>query len=151
MCGIVGYVGERESVPILMDALRRLEYRGYDSAGLAVIDREGRLIGSKAEGKLDRLAERLANGGALHGGDAGTNRLAILVHGTGAAERHSAAELRAGESENVAQIPEQRHRRVAVKGALNTIDLEFDHEESPGELILRWGHCSARQGGHGPL
>jgi glucosamine--fructose-6-phosphate aminotransferase (isomerizing) len=67
MCGIVGYIGERDSVPVIMDALGRLEYRGYDSAGVAVIDDAGELLGSKAEGKLARLAERLANGEALHG------------------------------------------------------------------------------------
>src|ERR1700722_3444088 len=67
MCGIVGYIGERDSVPVIMDALGRLEYRGYDSAGIAVIDAEGTLVGSKAEGKLSRLAERLANGEPLHG------------------------------------------------------------------------------------
>jgi glucosamine--fructose-6-phosphate aminotransferase (isomerizing) len=67
MCGIVGYIGERDSVPVIMDALGRLEYRGYDSAGVAVIDDAGALVGSKAEGKLARLAERLANGEALHG------------------------------------------------------------------------------------
>jgi glucosamine--fructose-6-phosphate aminotransferase (isomerizing) len=67
MCGIVGYIGERDSVPVIMDALGRLEYRGYDSAGIAVIDDAGNLVGSKAEGKLARLAERLANGEALHG------------------------------------------------------------------------------------
>jgi glucosamine--fructose-6-phosphate aminotransferase (isomerizing) len=67
MCGIVGYIGGRDSVPVIMDSLRRLEYRGYDSAGIAVIDDQGALLGSKAEGKLVRLAERLANGEALHG------------------------------------------------------------------------------------
>jgi glucosamine--fructose-6-phosphate aminotransferase (isomerizing) len=67
MCGIVGYIGERDSVPVIMDSLGRLEYRGYDSAGIAVIDDTGALVGSKAEGKLARLAERLANGEALHG------------------------------------------------------------------------------------
>jgi glutamine---fructose-6-phosphate transaminase (isomerizing) len=67
MCGIVGYIGERDSVPVIMDSLGRLEYRGYDSAGIAVIDDTGTLLGSKAEGKLARLAERLANGEALHG------------------------------------------------------------------------------------
>src|SRR5208283_2640574 len=67
MCGIVGYIGERDSVPIILDSLGRLEYRGYDSAGIAVIDATGALVGSKAEGKLARLAERLANGEALHG------------------------------------------------------------------------------------
>src|SRR6201996_8506289 len=67
MCGIVGYIGERDSVPVIMDALGRLEYRGYDSAGIAVIDASGALTGSKAEGKLSRLGERLCNGGALSG------------------------------------------------------------------------------------
>ncbi|HEY6327479.1 MAG TPA: glutamine--fructose-6-phosphate transaminase (isomerizing) [Candidatus Cybelea sp.] len=67
MCGIVGYIGGRDSVPIILDALRRLEYRGYDSAGIAVIDASGRLAGSKAEGKLSRLAERLADGSPLSG------------------------------------------------------------------------------------
>ncbi len=67
MCGIVGYIGQRDSVPIIMDSLRRLEYRGYDSAGIAVIDAGGRLTGSKAEGKLANLAARLQNGEALQG------------------------------------------------------------------------------------
>ena len=67
MCGIVGYIGERDSVPIILDSLRRLEYRGYDSAGIAVIDADGALTGSKAEGKLQNLADRLANGEPLSG------------------------------------------------------------------------------------
>jgi glucosamine--fructose-6-phosphate aminotransferase (isomerizing) len=67
MCGIVGYIGARDSVPIILDALGRLEYRGYDSAGIAVIDDAGLLTGSKAEGKLSRLAERLNNGGRISG------------------------------------------------------------------------------------
>jgi glutamine---fructose-6-phosphate transaminase (isomerizing) len=67
VCGIVGYIGRRDSVPIILDALQRLEYRGYDSAGIAVIDENGTLAGTKAEGKLSRLAERLSNGEALSG------------------------------------------------------------------------------------
>jgi len=51
----------------MMESLRRLEYRGYDSAGIAVLDERGSLVGSKSEGKLARLAERLANGEGLHG------------------------------------------------------------------------------------
>jgi glucosamine--fructose-6-phosphate aminotransferase (isomerizing) len=67
MCGIVGYVGKRDSVPIILESLGRLEYRGYDSAGIAVIDAGGRLTGSKAEGKLANLAARLRDGTALAG------------------------------------------------------------------------------------
>ena len=58
MCGIVGYVGPRSAQDVLVHGLRRLEYRGYDSAGLAVAH-NGSVAVSKAEGKLDRLLARL--------------------------------------------------------------------------------------------
>jgi glucosamine--fructose-6-phosphate aminotransferase (isomerizing) len=59
VCGIVGYLGKREVVPVLLEGLRRLEYRGYDSAGV-VVRQQDRLAAVKAEGKLDRLVEKLS-------------------------------------------------------------------------------------------
>ena len=60
MCGIVGVVAERNVVPILMEGLRRLEYRGYDSAGLAVIDAHGQVERQRTVGKVKVLQQALA-------------------------------------------------------------------------------------------
>ncbi len=65
MCGIVGYIGPRDATPIILNGLKRLEYRGYDSAGLAVIQ-DGRIEIRRDAGKLSRLTE-LVNGSPLHG------------------------------------------------------------------------------------
>ena len=62
MCGIVGYTGPREAGPILIEGLRRLEYRGYDSAGIALVDEEGDLFVEKKAGKLANLQDAIANG-----------------------------------------------------------------------------------------
>jgi len=59
MCGIVGYVGPRQAAPIVLGGLKRLEYRGYDSAGIAVLHQNGGIAVERAVGKLSNLQERL--------------------------------------------------------------------------------------------
>src|SRR5580704_5129213 len=59
MCGIVGYIGPKPVVPLILDGLRRLEYRGYDSAGIAVVGDEGKLEIRRASGKLRNLEESI--------------------------------------------------------------------------------------------
>lgn len=67
MCGIVGFTGNRQAAPILLDGLSKLEYRGYDSAGLAVRDEANQVEIVKAKGRLRALAEKTNNGAALAG------------------------------------------------------------------------------------
>ena len=60
MCGIIGYLGERSAAPIIMDSLKRLEYRGYDSAGVAIFNEaDGQTSVVKSAAKVDTLVERL--------------------------------------------------------------------------------------------
>ena len=67
MCGIVGYTGSQQAAPVLLNGLRHLEYRGYDSAGLAVRSGSDAAVVVKATGKLRNLAEKVDNGAALTG------------------------------------------------------------------------------------
>src|SRR4030088_479954 len=78
MCGIVGYTGPRQALPLLMSGLRRLEYRGYDSAGVAV-ERDHALEVRRAEGKLDNLAAVVAVPAVT--GDTGIGHTRWATHG----------------------------------------------------------------------
>ncbi len=80
MCGIVGYIGREQAAPILLEGLARLEYRGYDSAGLAVLDGEKGLQVVKAKGRLRELAGR-TEGGALVPGAVGVGHTRWATHG----------------------------------------------------------------------
>lgn len=79
MCGIVGYIGKSQAAPILLDGLSKLEYRGYDSAGIAVYDGE-KIRAQKAIGRLKVLSE-LTHDGAMMPGEAGIGHTRWATHG----------------------------------------------------------------------
>ena len=80
MCGIVGFVGNRQAAPVLLEGLSKLEYRGYDSAGLAVRDGNGPIEIVKAKGRLKVLEEKTNDGQAL-AGDCGIGHTRWATHG----------------------------------------------------------------------
>jgi glutamine---fructose-6-phosphate transaminase (isomerizing) len=80
MCGIVGYIGSRNCVPIILEGLRRLEYRGYDSAGIAVL-RDGELLVRKKAGKVADLAQALGENDGLLQATIGVGHTRWATHG----------------------------------------------------------------------
>ncbi|MGP0000479.1 MAG: glutamine--fructose-6-phosphate aminotransferase, partial [Acetobacteraceae bacterium] len=78
MCGIVGIIGSRQAAPMILDSLRRLEYRGYDSAGIATLV-DGHIERRRAEGKLGKLAAALEH--APLGGTTGIGHTRWATHG----------------------------------------------------------------------
>ena len=80
MCGIVGFTGRHQAAPILLDGLSKLEYRGYDSAGIAVRDGEGETEVIKAKGRLKVLSEK-TNGGETVPGTCGIGHTRWATHG----------------------------------------------------------------------
>ncbi|NIL98156.1 MAG: glutamine--fructose-6-phosphate transaminase (isomerizing) [Planctomycetales bacterium] len=113
MCGIVGYIGSQEASEYLIDGLRRLEYRGYDSAGVAAIDAGGRLRVTKATGRIDDLVARLKN--APIPGAVGIGHTRWATHGQPSDEnahphygaRHVLAIVHNGVIENYQQLKQR--------------------------------------------
>ena len=80
MCGIVGFTGNRSSVPILLDGLKKLEYRGYDSAGIAIID-DGQIEVVKAKGRLSNLKKKLETMKSFDASTCGIGHTRWATHG----------------------------------------------------------------------
>lgn len=78
MCGIIGYVGRQEALPILIDGLKRMEYRGYDSSGFAILSPQG-ILAEKFAGKIARLEEHIKN--RVYPGDWGIAHTRWATHG----------------------------------------------------------------------
>ena len=110
MCGIVGYLGKREAFPILIKGLRRLEYRGYDSAGVALINAKGELNVCKTKGKVDNLVDYCADKDVT--GSIGIAHTRWATHGEPSAvnahphysESHNLAIIHNGIIENYADL-----------------------------------------------
>ncbi len=129
MCGIVGYVGRERCVEVLMEGLRHLEYRGYDSAGLA-LQREGRIERVRQVGQLKNLERALAqSNGALSGARAGVGHTRWATHGRPSeANSHphtggegSVAVVHNGIIENFAELKEElQGRGVAFRSETDT-------------------------------
>ncbi len=100
MCGIVGFTGSKQAAPILLDGLSKLEYRGYDSAGIAVRDGEGETEIVKAKGKLEELKKMTNNGDAVKG-DCGIGHTRWATHGEPSALN---AHPHSSEDENVIAV-----------------------------------------------
>ena len=79
MCGIVGYIGKNQAAPIILDGLSKLEYRGYDSAGMAVFDGD-KINAQKAVGRL-KVLENMTHGGETMKGTAGVGHTRWATHG----------------------------------------------------------------------
>ena len=110
MCGIVGYIGKKEAYPILIKGLRRLEYRGYDSAGVALVNDNGDLSVFKSKGKVDNLCEYCSDKNVS--GTVGIAHTRWATHGEPSSrnahphysESHNLAIIHNGIIENYAEI-----------------------------------------------
>ena len=145
MCGIVGYVGHRPALPVVVEALRRMEYRGYDSAGVAVLDGAGTSRVEKKEGKLANLeAELTAAGGNGFPGTTGIGHTRWATHGRPSdrnAHPHVSGDVAIvhnGIIENFAPL------RAELEAA--GVDLESDTDSEVAAHLVRCEMESGRSG-----
>ena len=147
MCGIVGYAGKRQAAPVLLEALKKLEYRGYDSSGVAVREEtQAHIEVVKAKGRLDHLAQITDNGRALPG-TSGVGHTRWATHGEPSARNahpHYSREKRVvlvhnGIIENYREIREMLEKRGYVfhtdtdtEAAALLLDFFYAREEEKG-------------------
>ena len=141
MCGIVGYVGSREAEPILVEGLRRLEYRGYDSAGLATLTGD-RLHLRKRAGRIADLAEHLREQPAP--GCHGISHTRWATHGP-ATDRNAHPHL-GGDGDQRRRRPQRRHRELRRRssGSCEAEGVVF-HSETDTEVIAQLHRLSPRR------
>ena len=114
MCGIVGYVGDRQAAPILLESLAKLEYRGYDSAGIAVRDGTQKPEIVRAKGRLRILSEK-TDGGAAIRGTCGIGHTRWATHGE----------------------PSERNAHPHASDDLNVIEGYKIHSETDTEIVIK--------------
>ena len=152
MCGIVGYIGHRQAAPILLDGLSRLEYRGYDSAGLAVRDGEAEPVIIKAKGRLKILSEKTNDGMSLPG-NCGIGHTRWATHGEpseGNAHPHctddrSLIGVHNGIIENYQELRDKLirkgysfHSQTDTEVAIKTVDYYLNkYRQGPIDAIVR--------------
>ncbi|MGD9388109.1 MAG: glutamine--fructose-6-phosphate transaminase (isomerizing) [Gammaproteobacteria bacterium] len=141
MCGIVGAIAERDVVPILMEGLRRLEYRGYDSAGLAVEVASGRMERRRTEGKVQRLQESLD--AAPLRGNCGIAHTRWATHGV-PSERNAHPQVSGAGLALVHNGIIENHE--ALRAELEALGYEFESETDTEVIAHRIRHYLADGG-----
>lgn len=152
MCGITGYIGKKQAAPILLSGLSRLEYRGYDSAGIAVRREEDQKIEIiKSKGRLQALIEKTDGGRAVHG-TCGIGHTRWATHGEPSvtnthphcSDDHSVVLVHNGIIENYTEIKEKLQRsgytfysQTDTEAAVKLIDYYYRKSSSPLEAISK--------------
>lgn len=129
MCGIVGFIGYKPAAPLLLEGLQKLEYRGYDSAGVALLDAGGFAV-SKAKGRLQVLADRI-HGGEGYPQTVGIGHTRWATHGK-PSDENSHPHLSAGQRFAVV------HNGIIENYAELKAGLQAEGCPSPPRPIPRW-------------